>query len=208
MQFKSTIFSLVSTATLSLGLSLTAGATTVTVGGAAPAGYTSTTFGPGDSATPGTWTFHTGSATANTSVGNQYLDPLSNNSYYAYAKGGSSITVDYANGISALDLLWGSPDSYNTITFTNSHGASVSFTPGQGLLSALTPTGTNAGSQMVDFVASPGTVWDSVTFSSTTNAFEFAEVSTLAAPTPEPATMALLAGGLVALGVIRRRKSV
>jgi hypothetical protein len=50
-------------------------------------------------------------------------------------------------------------------------------------------------------------VWDSVKFTSSQNSFEFADIQVV--PSPEPASMALLAGGLLAIGAgaIRRRKS-
>jgi len=206
---KSKMFSFVSAALLSLGLTIPGGATTVTIGASAPTTAFNSIFGPSLTATtPGVWsgTYFTG--TANTSVINQYLDPLAGSGYYAYAQQGNTVSANFAGGIDLLSMLWGSPDSYNTITFysgMNETGTSESYTPGMGLLSGLTPTQT--GGSVVTF--STTGVWDSVTFYSAGNTFEFA-LGTPVAPvsTPEPASIALMAGGLLAIGAgaLRRRK--
>jgi hypothetical protein len=207
---KSNLFSLFSVAMLSLGLTIPAGATTVTIGASAPTTAFSSIFGPSLTATtPGVWsgTFVTG--TANTSVINSYLDPLAGSGYYAYAESGNTVTANFAGGINNLSLLWGSPDTYNMITFysgLNGTGTSESYSPGTGALSGLIPTQT--GGTLVSF--STTGVWDSVKFYAGGNSFEFAVAApTTPVSTPEPASIALLAGGLVAIGAgaIRRRKS-
>jgi hypothetical protein len=147
--------------------------------------------------------------TASTSVTNQYTQPAGDTTPFAYVGVGSSLTANFAGGITSLDLLWGSPDTWNFITFVGT-GGSVTYSPGSGLLASLSPV--NSGSQTVLFTAGPGVIWTSVIFTSTLAAFEFDNVSTLAAATasatPEPATLALLAGGLLAIGIgtVRRRK--
>jgi hypothetical protein len=195
---------------LSLALTISAGATTVTLGGAAPAGSTAVTFSSTLAATsPGVWTGTAGAATANTTVTGDYLDPLSGVGYFAYTEGGSTITATFASGITSFSLLWGSPDAFNTITFSGP-GGSASYIPGSGLLAGLTPNASV--SAPVTFFATPGTDWTSVTFASSLNAFEFGQVAFVAAsatPSPEPATIALLAGGFLAIGAgaLRKRKS-
>jgi hypothetical protein len=194
---------------LTMGLAVSAGATTVTLGAAAPAGSMAVTFGATLAATsPGVWTGTANAGTSNTSVTNAYLDPLPGAGYYAYTESGASITASFAGGITSFELLWGSPDAVNTITFSGPSG-SVSFNPGSGLLAGLTPTDTNAGTMSVLFTATPGVDWTSVSFTSGINSFEFGQVAIVAAPTPEPATMALLAGGFLAIGAgaLRKRKS-
>jgi len=205
---KSSLFSFFSVAALSLGLTISAGATTITIGASAPALAVNTVFGANLSATtPGTWAGTAGAGAANTTVVNSYVDPLSTPGYFAYAEQGSTITAHFANGITSLDLLWGSPDTFNTITFytgQNETGSSESYSPGSGLLAGLTPS--QVGATPVLFTIGAG-VWESVKFTSSQNSFEFASVSVV--PSPEPASIAMLASGLLAIGagVIRRRKA-
>jgi hypothetical protein len=205
---KSNLFSFFSVAALSLGLAISAGATTVTIGATAPATAVTSVFGPVLTATtPGSWSGTAGTGTANVAVVNSYLDPLAGPGYFAYAQAGNTITANFSAGITSLDLLWGSPDTYNTLTFytgLNGTGTSESFVPGSGALAALPAT--QVGGTLVLFTSTTGP-WQSVKFTSSQNSFEFANI--LVVPAPEPASIALLAGGLLAIGAgaIRRRKS-
>jgi len=201
---------------VSLGSSFQARATSVTIGAVAPADYTFTTFSAGNTASgPGAWTFAGGAITADTNIPDigipsSCIDPLGSGTtaYYVCTEAGSIATVNFAGGITGLDLLWGSPDGYNTLTFytgLNATGTAESFIPGVAPLITMAPVLEDP----VLFVAAPGTVWDSVTFASTFNSFEFANFATLAA-VPEPSTLALLVGGFLLVGASaarRRRKS-
>ncbi len=191
-------------------LTVSATATNVTIGASAPTTAFSSIFGSSLAATaPGVWTGTYFTGTANTSVINDYLDPLAGSGYYAYAEQGNSITASFAGGINSLNLLWGSPDAYNTISFysgLNGTGTSETYSPGSGLLSSLIPS--QMGGSVVSFTTTG--VWESVIFASSGNTFEFAASTPTILMAPEPASMALLGGGLLAIGAgswRRRRRS-
>lgn len=199
---RSALSSLFTMLAVSLGSSFPVCASTVTIGAVAPADYTFTTFSAGNTTSgPGVWTFGGASTTANTNIPtigipSTCLDPLgSDQAYYVCTEAGSTVTVNFAGGITGLDLLWGSPDGYNSLTLytgPNATGSSESFIPGVAPLITMGPVLEDP----VLFVAAPGTTWDSVTFSSTYDSFEFANFATLAA-VPEPSPRAVLVSGFL-----------
>jgi hypothetical protein len=202
-----------SAAVLGLALTGSARATSVTLFATAPAGYSATTFLQGNASSgPGSWTFGGTASIQTSSTPGSCLDPLGSGvtAGFVCTKGGSTVTADFAGGITGFDLLWGSPDGYNTLTFytgPNGTGTAESFVPGVPPLTVTTPPL----AAPVLFVAAPGVVWDSVTFSSVFNSFEFGNIETLAAtsstPAPEPSTALLLVSGFLVVGFgIRRFK--
>ena len=121
---------------------------------------------------------------------------------YTSIQGGGSATYNFANGATGLSLLWGSPDSFNTLTFysgLNGDGTDLYSITGSALdLQTL-------GHDLVDFTMSGGT-FESVILSSSENAFELADLQDSPAPTPLPATLALFATGLGLMGLLASRK--
>ena len=204
-------------------LSQNAQATTVTINAMAPASDTATTFNAANAASgPGTWAFVDGAVTADTdlpanpqpnpgSICNDPLGGTGTTAYYVCVEAGGTAVVNFTNGITQLDILWGSPDGYNTLTFStglNMSGTSESFVPGQGpLMVNMAPP-----EAFVLFQADPGTVWHSVTFTSVFDSFEFADFETqtlVATSVPEPATTVPAMTGLIVLAaaLVRRRKA-
>lgn len=109
---------------------------------------------------------------------------------------------------SFFSLVWGSPDSYNMLTFYNGVdevdsvvGSEVDgYTAGGNVPNSLVTIITDAAFNRVVFSSVNGD-------GSPRAAFEWARVTNVA-PVPLPAGALLLLGGLGALGVLRRRKSV
>jgi len=117
---------------------------------------------------------------------------------------GSPATLQLSGlGLADISFLWGSPDGYNSLKVTTTTGfrnfmASAFFN---------TVNGNQGVASYVTFVADAGQKITKVEFASTQNAFEVSNFST--SVVPEPATYALLASGLVALGLVsKRRKQV
>lgn len=103
--------------------------------------------------------------------------------------------LEFSQNQREFSFLWGSPDSYNELTFTLDNVV-VGFFAG----TAVQPP-TAVGSSFVNF---RGT-FDTVTFfSDGSNAFEWSSMSATAVPLPAAAWMML--AGLASLGFVARRK--
>ena len=111
-------------------------------------------------------------------------------------------------GLQNIGFLWGSPDLYNRLTVTSMMGVnSTSQVFTAALLGFPVTNGNQSFSQNVRFTANAGAMITRLEFSNipSIDAFEVANFNTV----PEPATYALMASGLLALGAIaKRRKQV
>jgi hypothetical protein len=143
-----------------------------------------------------------GMAAPGDSIVNEYQAPANISSDYAHVGTGAEIVETFLTPVDYFGLYWGSPDSYNKITFVDAEGQESSFAPGVGDLSELNPNQITPA--YVEFFNNSDVPWISATFTSSAPAFEFANVATANEPTPEPGAIALCAGGLIVLGVKRR----
>lgn len=111
---------------------------------------------------------------------------------------GGSVTMTFASGpVSYFGLLWGSIDSYNSITFNFADGTTQTLA-GTAVGSAGTAT-----TSYVNFFGS--SLITSVTASSLNNSFEFDNVAYGNATIPEPASLVMLGLGAVVVGGVRFR---
>jgi hypothetical protein len=208
-------FSLFSSLALALALASQASATTVTLGGtlvagegveSSVAGAHTTTF-DGLTALPAGFVAQgTNPAVplANGSSTNVYLTPTGDTSTYLTT--GTGFILDYAipAGSTYFGFYWGSVDTYNTFEIDQSNGKDFQLTGAnlQSMFPSINVNGNN--SYFVNVYADAGTTFTSAGFASSINSLEADNIATA---TPEPASLALLAGGLlVVAGVARRRR--
>jgi hypothetical protein len=132
------------------------------------------------------------------SVSGQYRSPWegTGNEALSYTSVRSG-TVGYNIAGLSLSLLWGSPDSYNRLTFhTGENGTGDSTTVFGASIGA--PQG--LGFHLVQFVTDQ--VFKSITISSDSAAFEFANLTA----TPIPPALLLFLSGLGAMGWLGRKR--
>jgi len=208
---------LLSSAALALALVSQASATSITMGGTAVAGEgvqtsvagaTTMTF-DGLTALPAGFNA-IGTTPANPLVNppdvpGLYSAPTGDNSTYLTTGTGAILDLALPTGTTYFGLYWGSLDAGNVLEIDDSNGNNLSLTGAQ--LASMVPgvVANGSTSYFVNFSADPGATFTSVGFSSLSNSFEFDNVATA---TPEPASLAMLAGGLlVVAGAVRRRKA-
>ena len=127
---------------------------------------------------------------------------------YETVIGGASETLTAAKGLTSMSVYIGSPDAYNSITFySNSFAGGSQTLTGAALFNPNANFGGNQGLGVEANYDFGGAKVSKVVFGSTANSFEFDNVAGVAG-VPEPATWALMIGGLGLMGVALRRRSV
>lgn len=121
---------------------------------------------------------------------------------------GSPSTLTFGGGgVDYISFLWGSPDTYNSLTVTSTGTAPTSQVFTTTSLGFPVSNGDQSFQQSVQFSALAGSKITSLVFASSQDAFEVGRFTVT--PIPEPETYALMLAGLGALGfVARRRKQV
>ena len=127
-----------------------------------------------------------------TSVGGLYAAPEGDTSKYLAIQGGQTVTIQFAQLQSSGSFLWGSPDSYNSISLS---GGAFPFTL------------TGAGLFPVTFEAPLILSFRTLSFTTTQNSFELDNIVTQAASVPDGGTTAALLG-LAMLGIVAVRSKL
>ncbi len=116
--------------------------------------------------------------------------------------GVDTVTLNLPGNESYFGVLWGSVDSYNTLSFYE--GSTL-----VGTITGSMVTADADGDQGIDGTyyvnINSSQPFDKVVASSTQYAFEFDNVAYRGTAVPEPASIAVLAAGLIGLGIARRK---
>jgi hypothetical protein len=142
--------------------------------------------------------------------------PPGSSIYWSVGPSGANGNVDtasvtFSQGLSQIGFEWGSPDAYNTITFYGAGGVDLGSFNGAYVEANAPPPPFGLGDQSVTeyFTFSSNVPIYSASYLSTTNAFETANYTYVAA-VPEASDFVMFGAGLLAvMGLVgyRKRKS-
>lgn len=118
---------------------------------------------------------------------------------------GSPSTLTFGGGgVDYISFLWGSPDTYNSLTVNSTAPGSTSEVFTTASMGFPVQNGDQSFNQTVQFSALAGSKITSLVFSSSADAFEVGRFTVTAIPEPE--TYALMLAGLGAMGFVARRR--
>jgi len=121
-------------------------------------------------------------------------------------RAGQPATLSFTNPANYVSFLWGSPDTYNSLTLTT-NVATYAFDVAS--LGFSVRDGNQSFSQYVQFAATAGETINSLSFSNTivADAFEVANFTVTAVPEPATWGMMLVGFGMVAGAARYRRRN-
>jgi hypothetical protein len=135
-----------------------------------------------------------------------YAAPPGDTTNYMAVLGGQSETLTFSSAKDIFGLLWGSIDTYNHLTFSNSHipGSSLTISGSDLPTPPTIPFGDQSSPNSNHYVTISGLNFDTVLITSGSNSFEFDNV---AAAAPEPSTWAMMILGFLGVGAMSYRRS-
>ena len=143
----------------------------------------------------------------NGSVGGQSARPaFGSTGNFATVLTGGSYSISFAPTY-LLSLVIGSLDTYNGLTLSYEDGSSKLYSGGQIINDLTFPSGNQISGEtngVVSYRVTSGPRLTGATFTSSANSFEFDNIATGAVP--EPATWAMMIGGLGLVGGFARRR--
>lgn len=127
---------------------------------------------------------------------------------YLSVLGGGNASITLASGVSEFAFEWGSIDTYNTLTIFFDGGDSITLVPGSNFVNPANGNQFDANTNGLFRVwGDAGEVFSGITLASSSNSFEIDNLAIKGA-VPEPATWAMMIGGLALVGSSMRRRKV
>lgn len=141
------------------------------------------------------------------SVGGQSARPaFGSTGNFATVRTGGSYSIAFGPA-AMLSFVLGSLDTYNTLTLRYADATTQSYIGGQIINDLTFPSGNQISGEtngVVTYAVTSGPRLIGATFQSSANSFEFDNIATAAIP--EPATWAMMIGGLGLVGAASRRR--
>ncbi len=153
---------------------------------------------------------YTGGAVRDTSPSGVSAQPFGSTGNYATSgttDGIGTLSLSAFGDIDWISFIWGSIDTYNTLEVLNAGGGVIASFTGTSVIAAANGDQSNPATNRLvklTFTDADRSSVNSLRFGSTSNAFEFDNVS-VAAAVPEPTTWMLMLLGMAGIGFSMRR---